>query len=75
MEIKTKFNLGDRVYFYDGIMAKHGNVEEITIKVIAIRAQLESERQRVLKIGRKSESVANIRMRPGKRNSVLKFGE
>lgn len=34
MEIKTKFNLGDRVYFYDGIMAKHGNVEEISIKVI-----------------------------------------
>ena len=34
MEIKTKYNVNDRVYFWDGIMSKHGNVEEITIKVI-----------------------------------------
>ena len=34
MEITTKFGMGDRVYFWDGVMAKHGNVEEITIKVM-----------------------------------------
>lgn len=34
MEIKTKYNVNERVYFWDGLMTKHGNVEEITIKVI-----------------------------------------
>ena len=34
MEIKTKFKINDRVYFWDGLMARHGKVEEITIKVI-----------------------------------------